>query len=61
MKELYAHSANSQGKKHRLDSHLKEVAELAKNSPINMALETWLTGWVCGMIWEKLILNSKIT
>ena len=30
MKELYAHSANSQGKKHRLDSHLKEVAELAK-------------------------------
>ena len=30
MKELYAHSANSQGQRHRLDDHLKEVAKLAK-------------------------------
>ena len=30
VKELYAHSANSQGKKHRLDSHLKEVAEISQ-------------------------------
>ncbi|MGQ3684041.1 MAG: CRISPR-associated helicase Cas3' [Candidatus Loosdrechtia sp.] len=30
MKELYAHSANSEGQKHRLDEHLKEVASLAK-------------------------------
>ena len=30
MKELYAHSANSQGQRHRLDDHLKEVAALSK-------------------------------
>ncbi|HHT9136230.1 MAG TPA: hypothetical protein ACFYEK_03200 [Candidatus Wunengus sp. YC60] len=30
MKELYAHSANSQGKKHSLAGHLKEVAALSK-------------------------------
>jgi CRISPR-associated endonuclease/helicase Cas3 len=30
MKELYAHSPNDKGKWHRLDSHLKEVAKLAK-------------------------------
>lgn len=30
MKELYAHSANSQGQKHKLDVHLNEVASLAK-------------------------------
>ena len=30
MKELYAHSANSQGQRHRLSDHLKEVASLAK-------------------------------
>ncbi len=30
MKELYAHSANSQGQRHKLDDHLKEVARLAK-------------------------------
>lgn len=30
MKELYAHSANSQGQRHRLIDHLKEVARLAK-------------------------------
>ena len=30
MKELYAHSINSQGQRHRLSDHLKEVARLAK-------------------------------
>lgn len=30
MKELYAHSPNDKGEWHRLDSHLKEVAKLAK-------------------------------
>lgn len=30
MKELYAHSSNNKGGWHRLDSHLKEVAKLAK-------------------------------
>ena len=30
MKELYAHSINSQGQRHRLSDHLKEVASLAK-------------------------------
>lgn len=30
MKELYAHSANSQGQWHILSDHLKEVARLAK-------------------------------
>lgn len=30
MKELYAHSANSQGQRHRLDDHLNEVASLAR-------------------------------
>ena len=30
MKELYAHSANSQGQRHRLSDHLKEVVRLAK-------------------------------
>ncbi|HHT9108371.1 MAG TPA: hypothetical protein ACFYEF_08195 [Candidatus Wunengus sp. YC63] len=30
MKELYAHSANSLGQRHRLSDHLKEVARLAK-------------------------------
>lgn len=30
MKELYAHSTNSQGQRHRLDNHLTEVARLAK-------------------------------
>lgn len=30
MKELYAHSSNSQGQRHRLSDHLKEVARLAK-------------------------------
>ncbi len=29
-KELYAHSANSQGQRHRLVDHLKEVVKLAK-------------------------------
>lgn len=28
VKELYAHSANSQGQRHRLSDHLKEVASL---------------------------------
>lgn len=31
MKELYAHSANLQGQRHRLSDHLKEVARLAKD------------------------------
>ena len=30
MKQFYAHSANSQGQKHRLSDHLKEVAILSK-------------------------------
>lgn len=30
MKELYAHSANLQGQRHKLDDHLTEVARLAK-------------------------------
>lgn len=30
MKELYAHSANSQGQKHSLVDHLKEVAALSR-------------------------------
>ncbi len=30
MKELYAHSANPQGQRHRLVDHQKEVARLAK-------------------------------
>ena len=30
MKELYAHSTNSQGQRHRLSDHLKEVAILSK-------------------------------
>ncbi|HHT9106151.1 MAG TPA: CRISPR-associated helicase Cas3' [Candidatus Wujingus californicus] len=30
MKELYAHSANSHGQRHRLSDHLKEVAALSK-------------------------------
>ena len=30
MKELYAHSTNSQGQRHRLSDHLKEVAILAR-------------------------------
>jgi len=30
MKELYAHSINSQSQRHRLSDHLKEVAALSK-------------------------------
>ena len=30
MKELYAHSINSQGQRHRLSDHLKEVNRLTK-------------------------------
>lgn len=30
MKELYAHSTNSQGQRHKLDDHLNKVAILAK-------------------------------
>lgn len=30
MKQFYAHSTNSQGQRHRLSYHLKEVAELSK-------------------------------
>jgi len=30
VKELYAHSANSHGQRHRLSDHLKEVAALSK-------------------------------
>ena len=30
MKELYAHSANSQGQRHGLSDHLKEVTVLSK-------------------------------
>ena len=30
MKELYAHSANSHGQRHRLSDHPKEVAALSK-------------------------------
>jgi len=30
MKQFYAHSANSQGQKHRLSGHLKEVVALSK-------------------------------
>ncbi|MCR4319207.1 MAG: hypothetical protein NUV74_02585 [Candidatus Brocadiaceae bacterium] len=30
MKQFYAHSANSQGQRHRLSDHLKEVAALSK-------------------------------
>jgi len=30
VKELYAHSANSQGQRHRLSDHLKEVVALSK-------------------------------
>ena len=30
MKQFYAHSINSQGQRHRLSDHLKEVAKLSK-------------------------------
>lgn len=30
MKQFYAHSTNSQGQRHRLDDHLKEVVALSK-------------------------------
>ena len=30
MKQFYAHSTNSQGQRHRLSDHLKEVAKLSK-------------------------------
>ena len=30
MKQFYAHSTNSQGQRHSLDDHLKEVAELSR-------------------------------
>ncbi|MBI5677659.1 MAG: HD domain-containing protein [Planctomycetes bacterium] len=30
MKQFYAHSINSQGQRHRLSDHLKEVATLSK-------------------------------
>jgi len=30
MKQFYAHSTNSQGQRHRLSDHLKEVAALSK-------------------------------
>ena len=30
MKQFYAHSTNSQGQRHRLSDHLKEVAMLAR-------------------------------
>ena len=47
MKELYAYSANSQGQRHRLDDHLKEVARLAKKftdkfGAGNLAYWAWL-------------------
>jgi hypothetical protein len=30
MEQFYAHSVNPQGKRHRLDSHLQEVAALSR-------------------------------
>jgi hypothetical protein len=41
VKELYAHTANSQGKRHCLDSHLKEVAALSKKYDNKSSARDW--------------------
>ena len=43
MKELYAHSANSQGQRHRLGDHLKGTAERAANMAKEFGCSRW--GW----------------
>ena len=59
VKELYAHSANSQGQRHRLDDYLKAVSSLSKKLPINLVPETWLITWGFGIIWGS-IQDDKI-
>lgn len=52
MKELYAHSANSQGQKHSLVVHLKEVAEISKKFADKFgagALAYWAGLWYGGI------------
>jgi hypothetical protein len=48
VKELYAHSASAQGKRHCLDSHLKEVAALSQKFADKFGAEDpahWLCLW----------------
>ena len=47
MKELYAHSANSQGQRHRLDDHLKGTAERAADMAKEFGCSRW--GWLAGL------------
>jgi len=47
VKELYAHSANSQGQRHRLSDHLKEVASLAKKFADEFGCGEW--GYLAGL------------
>ena len=47
LKELYAHSANSQGQRHRLDDHLKGTAERAANMAKEFGCSRW--GWLAGL------------
>jgi len=51
VKELYAHSANSQGQRHRLDDHLKGTAERAANMAKEFGCSRW--GWLAGL-WHDL-------
>ena len=61
MKELYAHTPNDKGEWHKLDKHLLDVAEMAQSFADKFQagdLAYWLD---YGTIWEKAILNFKIT
>ena len=51
MKQFYAHSINSQGQKHRLSDHLKEVAALSKKFADKFGAED-PAYWVC--LWHDL-------
>jgi len=52
VKELYAHSANSQGQRHRLDNHLKSTAERAADMAKEFGCSRW--GWLAGL-WHDLV------
>lgn len=52
VKELYAHSANSQGQRHRLDNHLKAVDALSRKFADKFGVKDLSAVRICGVIWE---------